>query len=1485
MAGSWFGRRSTPDHRSVIHRIIEERTTPLQARLRARMIPTLVERVVRREPDQEIFLAESEVMQVLSVALHLRHTVVDLEAEHAEIEARFADADRAYRRQSGAKARRKFLEAYLTEHAASPRQLRGDLKALDREMAWDAVRERHDGNRHEVLAPAELALDFMAGAFAWLDAEAGDERAEVQEVVRAAGLPAFLMDRAGGDPRWATRFAAIRALRAVHGLEGRALPGALLDRLERQARDVEEHPWVQDVAMDLIWRADLERGEALCRDRLLVAEPPSERDFLARRLFVDALVRRPPIVACGILLDLVAHRDPSEHLRMGICEVAGALIPHHAPAFELLDRLAQVEGEAAEASARVRCIALRVARNVASLGPEVEARTVALFARALEQENEDLTVAVASEEIVALASVVEDMDQGRRRAFVDALVPPLVRLATRDDRSAAIQEQAAATLEAVDREVDPRRREVTRALAAQVTAIPIGGAARIPRPEPVSKGSDGEHRLGRVLADLTRRDWGVDVRVGDDALQVRRGDHFATRLWRVLHELRIPAPNKRQGFRHTVGRTYRGEVRAHPGRLDEVTATVVPGERLRSATEGGWGRHLPLIDDVLSLPLWGEKVIRIFSSHGTTKLRWRVGLRARIVSRLKIVLGYAKLAATRFQSLQATEDHERGQYVKALREVYGVEADFVPHPPPGGGERTVPGRIQALFPAAIPPSAQPQTEPDPDSPSTPAPTASAALVPFVPQIQDWARLHTHYFLSMEGTSQTALALFLGAISVVFMGDSYRRYRRIRVARAAIPLSVGGWGTRGKSGTERLKAGLFHGLGYQVFSKTTGCEAMFIHSVPEGPPVEVYAFRPYGKATIWEQRDLLELGRNLGSQVFLWECMALNWRYVRILQHAWMRDDFCTITNAYPDHEDVQGPAGMNVAQTISNFVPTRGVLINSETNFEAIMQQASDQNGTRMISLDDAAGDLIAEDLLDLFPYKEHPRNIALVARLAEELEIDRYLAIVNMADNVVPDLGVLKTYPASRVHGRVLQFINGCSANERTGYLTSWNRTGCGTVSVEDEPEQLVMTVVNNRDDRIARSEVFARILTEDVNVDRHVLIGTNIRGLLGYIQNALAAYLPAQKLVAERDFEEDPELPFQRLARAMQRLRIPLPSWEAIERRVELYAHGAALELGDLSPVKDACQALIDGDAAVSAFETLSKQVAEQVGEVLGAALEPMDEPPDYPEPEILDGCPKDEMIRHTLRQITRIVVHARLRARLKSVVEARDASGIEPFHEAFRETWSQMFLESLEIIYDPTVKGDHIVKRVAQAVPPGTRVRIMGTQNIKGTGLDFVYRWLALETVHQQVRLLAKNDAQERIAALRRIQGFGDHGIMDLGMLEVRLGAHEGKTPEELDARESALQKVTALRKKKVAALGAAAGPAKAGGLAKFLGWLEGWVDFADAVFRFYGARRIMDDLSNQRISHQRAAVLMREIYAREKGGWMMKMIGSKSTEDND
>lgn len=46
----------------------------------------------------------------------------------------------------------------------------------------------------------------------------------------------------------------------------------------------------------------------------------------------------------------------------------------------------------------------------------------------------------------------------------------------------------------------------------------------------------------------------------------------------------------------------------------------------------------------------------------------------------------------------------------------------------------------------------------------------------------------------------------------------------------------------------------------------------------------------------------------------------------------------------------------------------------------------------------------------------------------------------------------------------------------------------------------------------------------------------------------------------------------------------------------------------------------------------------------------------------------------------------------------------------------------------IEDPLTSGADVIETICASTPPGFRNRIMGLQNIKGTGLGFVYAWQA-------------------------------------------------------------------------------------------------------------------------------------------------------------
>lgn len=1462
-------------HLRAITELIADHLPAVQTKIRGRMLGELARRIVEREGELELYFELDDTARLAATILHVRHVIPQLDDEHTDLVRQFQRVVAAHDAARTEQDRRRVLTDHLRRHATNRRRLRADRAALRRHLDLDALKERHDGERHDLLVSIELGLDFIAGSLEALGVEGAPVLDETRNLLRSSDLAEFLIQRTERSTRWQTRRAAARATGGLVRTGGE-LPGNGVERLRERWSAAREHPWVQAAIVDVLWSADPDAAKVVTEQHLLQAGE-HEDDFLRRRLLLDR-VHRDQEWGLGILGALLDGDEPTEHVRLGIAAAARRLLPKYPGALDLMARLFAGPDDPGDASPRVRAHAARVLVEVAGAQLRAEdtrplaERAIELLCALLEHEHDVLPLVIACEDLRRTLEALEpgeDHDPGEDEdvELFGTLVPALVELSISEAVSTEVHEEAAATLETLDRVCDPVRRTLVRRLRAALSRTNVPGSCRVGLTKAVPR-----EQIGRALAELTREDWGVQASVSDRRVRLRRGDRFGTKLWRVLHELRNPAPNKRQGFRHTVGRVLGGTLRAHSGQLDENTATVVPGERVHIRGEGGWGRHVPSVDDASTVPLLRPRPVELYSSFGVTRLRATGTLARRLWSRLRLIAGYADVAAQRSTSLDATEPQERRRYLTTLRERYGIEVEVEASPPTAGHVRRLPERITSLLPADRGRS-----------------TAALALAPGIPdlaRLDEWLAIHAHYFLSIHANAQASLAAFFVGAFGLFLGDSYRRRRRIDRARAQIPLCIGGWGTRGKSGTERIKAGLFHGLGYQVFSKTTGCEAMLIHSIPEGPSSEVFVFRPYGKATIWEQRNLLELGAALKADVFLWECMALNPKYVEVLQHDWMRDDLATLTNAYPDHEDVQGPAGIDVATVISRFIPRRGTVITSEINFLPLFREVCRRNRSELVALGRRDGDLLAPELLDLFPYQEHRRNIALTTRMAQQLGIDPELAIVTMARNVVPDLGVLKSYPPVRVRGRVLEFINGCSANERSGFLGNWERTGCAALAEATDPDQVVITVVNNREDRISRSEVFARILVGDTVVDRHVLIGTNLRGLQSYLHASMAVFLEGLQLVRPVDLEQadGKARATERLAALMRRLRVPPLQVEALVDRWRTYARGCGLRLHDSSAVERACEQALQRDGSLALAEVRQRlERDDELRVALEHGLE--DHVEDDPRPEVLGPCAAVEARDHFVRQLARAVVHARLLHQLDVLFERGSAGAIDAYAARARDAYRSLFDDMLVVVDDAKTKGDAIIQVCARSVPPGTHVRIMGTQNIKGTGLDFVYRWLAVDQVTSELRTIAQaDDDDDRIAALQRLLSFADHGVTDLGILAAFLQTHEARSPQERTAIERLQTKVEPAYQRRRSALETDAsrsghGATNKGWIESAVGWVEGWLDFVDGGRRYHQARSVMKDLVHRRISHPKAALAMREIYAREKGGWLFARLARR------
>jgi poly-gamma-glutamate synthase PgsB/CapB len=1159
-------------------------------------------------------------------------------------------------------------------------------------------------------------------------------------------------------------------------------------------------------------------GEALDIIALRLGVPRGGDDLIVRQYLVKQVgARNGDATAIKVLG--VALADPSEHVRIALPAAiagVGGLI-----ALDLIRTIAFNPKE----SPRVRAACAPAVAQLCRRGND-EAFTVL---RVLVEDRAPLVARLAAEEAGALAEA--GVVQGPRAQRLIGAASHAA--ATAVDGAAA--ESALRALESLVARCTPEGAQTDRDLLTQLQKVPADRplVVRSSLPPPL---------FGRVLARAARDTLGLYADVVPGGYRVFRGARMTRRLWRFLHELRTRTPYKRQDQVHTLGRFYPGTLRAHSSRLGEATGTL-PGEPLTVARNGGWGPHLPTVDDLLSMSVMSDQPITLYTARGMTLVRPPDGLGARLHARVMLSLRYADLASLRLRALEPRDAAEITRYVESLERA-GYSLSFSPYPEADPSKQLAPV-VAGPFGNRFESSGLARAS----AAASQIGAAGTHLV-LVPPVVGEA---LQYGTSLSHNSLAHLGLATVVLGAGLLLRNLLHRDQIKCDRAAIPLVIGGWGTRGKSGTERLKAALFHGAGIEVLVKTTGCEAMFIHGVPGRRPTEIFIHRSYDKATIWEQRDLLSLAARLRVRTFLWECMALSPPLVEVLQEEWMRDDLSTLTNAYPDHEDVQGPAGHDVARAIASFIRRGGTTITSEEQMLPILAEQAAQRGARLEVVPSHEHELLADDLLGRFPYQEHPRNIALVRRLAVELGLDPDLATADMADHVVPDLGVLRSYPEVDCRGRALTFVNGMSANERTGFVSNWERTGCERPV--DESGRWVVTVINNRFDRVARSKVFADIVVRDAAAERHVLIGTNLSGLRSYIDESLERYL--EELTPFRGDETPLGLESvveTRLAGMRHRLRIGAATVEAIER--ELGAWGVTDVHRIVPLLRDALAAATAGAQAGQGFAQI-REALMRLPLAKAAAL--------------LRCGIREEQAAWLSRSVARRAVMADVerRAREAVVQPSQRAAACERTRRAYHELFGEMIVS----VDDPTATGDQVIDEIARACPPGARVTLMGAQNIKGTGLDFVYRFIRYAEVNEILERLCRTDPEETPAIATELLARSDWGWLDaakaeetLRQIAAGLGDHRAATQVRNVAERVAViaraAREAVEHRTKVGRSGAAVAQRV----------VEKTFDALDAVARRWRAEAVLDALVHREISHERAALEMRRLVDREKKGWL-------------
>ena len=222
-------------------------------------------------------------------------------------------------------------------------------------------------------------------------------------------------------------------------------------------------------------------------------------------------------------------------------------------------------------------------------------------------------------------------------------------------------------------------------------------------------------------------------------------------------------------------------------------------------------------------------------------------------------------------------------------------------------------------------------------------------------------------------------------------------------------------------------------------------------------------------------------------------------------------------------------------------------------------------------------------------------------------------------------------------------------------------------------------------------------------------------------------------------------------------------------------------------------------------------------------------------------------------------------------KAAVERAD---VQTPAEVRSQLW-HLFSARLVPVADYYTPGNVLVRDVLRAAPPGALIRAMGIQNIKGTGLDFVYRWQAWDHHATQLRALAGSGTDAVVAAAQALAASTELGVLEAETLRTaiarlsQVGLGQTDILQSLVARiernlESNLQQVDAHRQST---------PEEGNRAWRWiLRTTEQLLDAGDAVRRRRTANQVYADLVAGRVSSARAAYELKHLNQRQKGGWL-------------
>ncbi|MBZ0263744.1 poly-gamma-glutamate synthase PgsB [bacterium] len=322
-------------------------------------------------------------------------------------------------------------------------------------------------------------------------------------------------------------------------------------------------------------------------------------------------------------------------------------------------------------------------------------------------------------------------------------------------------------------------------------------------------------------------------------------------------------------------------------------------------------------------------------------------------------------------------------------------------------------------------------------------------------------------------------LVIVLLTVVLIGFGAYEFTLHRQRATSIPIRIHVNGTRGKSSVTRLIAAGLRAGGIKTLAKVTGTLPRIIDE--NGLEIPIVRLHP---VNIIEQIKVFRLFTKHEPKAIVMECMAVQPEYQWICEHQFVRSTIGVITNARMDHVREMGPSLENIANSLSNTIPTNGLTFTAEDKkpLLEVMQKRAEKNKSKFeaISFHD-----VSDDDMRRFQHIEHQSNVALALRVCEEVGIDRKTALEGMI-NSHPDPGALKMFRIRSEGGRRVLFLNALAANDPESTLLAWERAW------ELYPDQgRAIILLNTRSDRFDRSVQLVEMMSRFMKFDLLLSMG----------------------------------------------------------------------------------------------------------------------------------------------------------------------------------------------------------------------------------------------------------------------------------------------------------------------------------------------------------------------------------------------------------